>query len=362
MRQLLYILIGCIAFTACSKDDGTEETPAISRTIIVYMAADNDLSGDALIDLEEMKQGFMETDVNLVVFSDLPGELPRIMKISPESATEVHTYPEFNSTEPSQMRQILNNIISMYPADEYGLILWSHGTSWLPAGVRLKSFGEDAGKQMDIQALAEALPIRFDFILFDACLMGSVEVAYELKYKTDYLIASSTETVYEGFPYDLIVPELLKPDINSMLIAETYFNYYNSLPGAYCSATVSVTDCKELERLAELTRQLLSGGTYDLSVFDRTAVQRLDVYSEQYTFDFLDFINKLLPYADKSLFIRQLDRTVLYKANTRRFLEEYDIETYCGLSCYIPHPNRDDLNEYYKTLGWYAVSGFNFLF
>jgi hypothetical protein len=52
----------------------------------------------------------------------------------------------------------------------------------------------------------------------------------------------------------------------------------------------------------------------------------------------------------------------LYKANTGRFIEEYDIKTCCGLSCYIPHPERDDLNEYYKTPGWYAASGFNFLF
>jgi hypothetical protein len=312
--------------------------------------------------MEEMKRGFMETGVNLIVFSDLPDELPCIMEISPESATTVHAYQEFNSMEPSQMRQVLNDIISRYPAESYGLILWSHGTSWLPAGVRLKSFGEDAGKQMDIQALAEALPVHLDFILFDACLMGAVEVAYELREKADYLIASSTETVYEGFPYDLIVPELLKPNINLALIAETYFDYYNSLPGAYCSATVSLTDCKELKRLAELTGQLLSGRSYDLSSFDRTAVQRLDVYSEQYTFDFLDFVNKLLPEADKSLFIQQLGKTVLYRANTGRFIEAYDIETYCGLSCYIPHPDRDDLNGYYKTLGWYAASGFNLLF
>jgi hypothetical protein len=47
---------------------------------------------------------------------------------------------------------------------------------------------------------------------------------------------------------------------------------------------------------------------------------------------------------------------------SRTVIEEYDIETCCGLSCYIPHPERDDLNEYYKTPGWYAASGFNFLF
>jgi hypothetical protein len=38
-----------------------------------------------------------------------------------------------------------------------------------------------------------------------------------------------------------------------------------------------------------------------------------------------------------------------------------DLNTYCGLSCYIPFP-RDDLNAYYKTLKWYRDAGLNRLF
>ena len=95
------------------------------------------------------------------------------------------------------MKQVLNDIIQMYPAQEYRLILWSHGTSWLPAGSSLRSFGEDSGKQMNIPDLAENLPIKFDFILFDACLMGSVEVVYELKEKANFIISSSTETIFK---------------------------------------------------------------------------------------------------------------------------------------------------------------------
>ena len=41
---------------------------------------------------------------------------------------------------------------------------------------------------MNIDALAAALPVRFDFILMDACLMGSVEVVYELRNKADFII------------------------------------------------------------------------------------------------------------------------------------------------------------------------------
>ena len=95
---------------------------------------------------------------------------------------------------------------------------------------------------------------------------------------------------------------------------------------------------------------------------DRGSIQRLDLYKEQYTFDLLDFVDKAFTSIDKSTFVNQLNQAVIYKAHTPMFLSEYEIETYCGLSCYIPHPQRDDLNIYYKTLEWYRAAGIYNLF
>jgi hypothetical protein len=214
---------------------------------------------------------------------------------------------------------------------------------------------------MNVVDLAESLPVKFDFILFDACLMGSVEVAYELKDKTDYILASSTETVYEGFPYDEIIPELSKPQVDLPQAAQRYFDYYNSLQDAYRSATVSVIDTRELSRLAGEVNKIVSENELDVS-FERTSVQRLDVYDEQYTFDLADFVEKAFPAADKNAFLARLNRTVLYKNATPEFLSGYEINAYCGLSCYIPYSLRPDLNEYYGTLSWHVACGINSLF
>jgi hypothetical protein len=192
--------------------------------------------------------------------------------------------------------------------------------------------------------------------------MGAVEVAYELKNKTDRLIASSTETIYEGFPYDEIVPEMLKPTIDLKDIAQKYFDWYDRLEDVYRSATVSLINIREMEHLAACTKQLLAERAFDISTFDRLAVQRLDVYSEQYIFDFLDFIEKLCPDANNSELEAQLAKTVIYKANTPSFIEMFDIDTYSGLSCYIPHPERNDLSKFYRTLKWYIEGGFNLIF
>ena len=219
-------IVFIILLTSCVKDDSL---PDINRTVIVYMTADNDLTEDAYADLSEMQNGFEEKGANLVVFLDPADDVPHILKIGRGNSIRVKTYPEFNSADAVQMERVLNDIIEMYPAGSYGLVLWSHGTSWLPAGRQLKSFGEDNGSRMDIAPLAAALPVQFDFILMYACLMGSVEVAYELRNKTDFILASSTETIYLGFPYGRIIPELLRAEPDLRKAAVSYFNYYDQI-------------------------------------------------------------------------------------------------------------------------------------
>jgi hypothetical protein len=43
MKLLLYIFIGCTLLTACEKDEHTGKEVSANRTVILYMAADNDL-------------------------------------------------------------------------------------------------------------------------------------------------------------------------------------------------------------------------------------------------------------------------------------------------------------------------------
>jgi hypothetical protein len=71
----------------------------IERTIIVYMAADNDLSIDAYVDLEEIKQGFSEMGSNLIVFLDPADDVPQLLKIAAKGEQQVKSYPEFNSVD-----------------------------------------------------------------------------------------------------------------------------------------------------------------------------------------------------------------------------------------------------------------------
>ncbi len=53
---------------------------------------------------------------------------------------------------------------------------------------------------MEISDFAAALgDCHFDFIVFEACFMAGVEVAWELREKTDYVVASAAEILSPGF-------------------------------------------------------------------------------------------------------------------------------------------------------------------
>ena len=55
------------------------------------------------------------------------------------------------------MRSVIGEVVSLYPADSYGLVLWSHGTAWLPSDYqnKLKAFGQDGNNWMEIDDLAK---------------------------------------------------------------------------------------------------------------------------------------------------------------------------------------------------------------
>lgn len=370
MKKNLLIIVNLtffLVFSFSCTDENNSNIKKVSRTIIVYMIADNNLSEDALQNINQMENGYSETGANLIVFVDPANASPYLLKIEKGGSRKIKTYSEFNSVDKNEMRKILNEIIIMYPSKEFGLILWSHGSNWMPANAALKSareksFGEKSGNRMNIPDLAAALPIKFNFILFDACLMGSIEVAFELREKTDYIIASSTEILADGFPYTEIIPEIIQPTINLKLVAQKYFEHYNIQEGEYRSATITLIDTKQLYDLSLEMNNLFVENDLNINSFDRKTVQRLDTYDEQYVFDLLDFVNIAFPITDKQHFKDCLEKVVLYKSSTPMFISLFEIKAYCGLSCYLPVSEWSNLNSYYKGLEWYKLSGINKLF
>ncbi len=363
MKRFLYLFLALWVLASCHDEDA----PRLSeKTVIVYIAGDNSLSDFSHININQMEKGLLDNGHKLIVYVDTRKETPKLLRIQKDDTEEIKSvtvkeYGEHNSADPKILKQVLNDAKKLYPSKSYGLVLWSHATAWLPPkGATTYSFAEDKGKEIDIRELPAAIPDGFDYIIFDACWMASVEVLYELKDKVPYILSSPIEVLGEGLPYDKVVPLFFKnTDTEKRLtaIAETFYNHYNEKEGDYQTAATTLVKTSELTGLATATKALLLPNPLQKWKYNYDKIQKLDSFG--YTtimFDFLDFLEKNYDNSKLGTIKEQLKKTVIYEKHTKNYLG-VPLKNLCGLSCYIPTKDNS-LNKYYKTLSWTEASGF----
>ncbi len=111
------------------------------------------------------------------------------------SSTVLEDLGTKDMSDKATLTNFIRFVIEEYPADHYMLMLKDHGGGWRGACIDEQN---GAGNMMTMPTIRAALDtFHFDIIAFDACLMSMVEVAYELKDKADYLVASQFVT-YAG--------------------------------------------------------------------------------------------------------------------------------------------------------------------
>ena len=204
--------------------------------------------------------------------------------------------------------------------------------------------------QIETTDLADAMAdagLHTEYILFDACYMSSVEVAYELKDVTHYLIASPTEVISYGFPYITMGKHLLGTP-NYKGIADSFISFYSSYYLPY--GTVAVTDCTQLDALAAIAQQINAAAEAQLAP---DGVQIMDGYSPTLFYDLGHLMSlKNAGTVLTTAFAEQLDKTVPYKGHTDQYFTALkdapvDIKHYSGLNTSQGSLNRmaDKISE-----------------
>jgi hypothetical protein len=327
------------------------------------MVGDNNLDSYVDTDINEMERGWKDSfDGDLIVYVDQKRVAPYVLKISFDRTNsvvskEVLKYSEQNSSSPEVMKQVLTDIKSMYPAKSYGLILWSHANGWFPAlsSSVTKSFGDDDGKSMDIKELA-GMQGKYDFLIFDACDMMGVETAYELKDNADYIVASVTEVLAGGFPYNEILEYLFMEDADLVAVCRKFMELYKSYSSiAMQTAAISVVKTGNLDNIAAVSKNLIQKYKGNIENLDVSQIQKYD--SEEITlfFDFLDFMERIADNDPELQTLRNhIASTVIFEDHTPSILNEFEIKRSCGLSCYIPG-QHSGLDYYYTLTTWYKA-------
>jgi hypothetical protein len=241
-------------------------------TVLVYMAADNDLHPYALWDLYEMEARFesernmagssLKTDLLVQVDGPAQNDLRRLHIFSGPVAYGKKTKSDFENghldqvkspvverpredkkSEKDRLAEFLAWGAKNYPAKNYMVIVWGHGQGWKsypvknPARSRTLerndvalenfpspepdakfggiAFRQNSGTWLDIPALRSVLDgfkrltgKAIDVYASDACLMQMLEVSYELSSSARFVVGSTQVQNFLGLPYRRILYEL----------------------------------------------------------------------------------------------------------------------------------------------------------
>lgn len=410
LKKLILALLTVITVTtvlvACNHNDEPDPVQEEDlRTVLVYIAADNSLTSFAADDIAEMVSGFAAVDAdknNLLVYVDTQSEKPFLYQITKNSKGAVvkkvlHEYEEQNSVYPTVMAEVYNRVFSAFPAKSYGLVLWSHGDGWLPSPSNISAskastrwFGEDktSSSYMDISSLNTALNSapHFDFILFDACFMQSVEVAYELKDRADYFIGAPNEIPGPGAYYTELVPAMFSQanDLAST-VARGYYDYYaGKYNGGQASddgkggkipfsndnwtagVTVSVVKSSEVQALAAVTAVILPKYITNGSAINVSSIYSYDPRSTYY-YDLKGLVQSLTSTVDQASFSTwstAFDLAVPMHLTTDSTYSDFprtmiSMSGSSGLSAYIPRSSYVSLNTFYHSYAWYSAAGWS---
>lgn len=409
MKKILLLFLVALSLFSCEKETIVIPQSHAGRTVLAFFWADNNLNDALRRNVQYMMTGLQEmTDsATLLVYwdgksSDKNWNTPSIVKyatngrggingyskekidgIIADSKTTIYdliglgtvekAYPNQISTDKQVMQTVIADMIACYPSESYGIIFGSHGSGWLPTitGRSIGQDGEYTNNTAVIPELAEVLhtvnPQKFDFVLFDACMMGCAEVYYELKDVTRYCIASVLDVPVNGFPYADIMPSLYEEDIKSALpgICDTYINYYNG--NAW--GTVAAVDCSRMEGLAAATRNVILSNQNKLKEINTGNLQQYGKASNSfkgYAYDMVQFVETLCGGEAPADFMGEFNETVLYSSYTPIFavsMYKIDGDNYCGMGMYIPNYSSTDSkyplwNNYFKSsIAWYQPSG-----
>jgi len=212
---------------------------AESWTVLLYMAADNNLAEMGRLDINSLESVAQPADLNLIVQADFPEGAKRY-KIQQDNSEQI-TSPvlanlgTINSGDPNTLNSFIKWGFNRYPAQRKMLIIWSHGDSWYKDNSGKWICPDDNAQDLisvsggELVLALSGIP-HLDILLFDACSMQCIEVINEIHSFADYIIGSEDLVPQYGFPYEDIIP-LFNGDFDELLaqIPELYVSSY--LPG-----------------------------------------------------------------------------------------------------------------------------------
>lgn len=265
--------------SAVIKPDNYEnQTSEVKEwTVMVFVNAKNNLESYGLSDVNEMEMVGSTDKINIVVelgritgYSSADGDWKgcRRYYVTKDDDKNRITSPVISENPKCDMgnweylADFANWARKNYPAKKYILIVWNHGSGWDKGGNISEiiekgiSYDDETRNHITTPQLRMALEKigKIDILAMDACLMQMVEVAYEVKELTDYVVASEETEPADGYTYNTWLKPLTEnPEADAKTVSkymvDSYTDHYQSINQG---ATQSAIDVSKLARFRDI--------------------------------------------------------------------------------------------------------------
>ena len=290
--------------------------PTAAWTFMVYVDGDNNLEQAMQTDLEQMEAVGSTTTVNVVVLFDRSSTNDAIVYYVEKGdlSAKVDWGPT-DMGDPGTLKKFIAYSASNYPAHHYALILYDHG-----GGYQGVIWDDHSGNHLTMSGLKTGLSgMHFDVIGFHACLMSMVEVAFQIRSYSDYMVGSE-EISYTGiWRYDLVLADLTNdPQMSGRELAIAFVTAYST--NGSPDTTFSAIDLSRVDAVASSVGKFAQALKSGLSLYGgqiRNARTSSDHYWDGYSYyiDLRDFANRISQDQTISANIRDASVQLIYAIN-----------------------------------------------
>lgn len=376
LLKLTFLSLLMLCFSACREEDPImpPEQQTAEKTIFVFMPYSTNLYSFLLGNIEDMKKAIVRNkgldNTRLLLFVAKDQQQSALIDIRykngacTQDTLEKYFSPTYLTT--NGRVELLNKVKEYAPAHRYAMIVGCHGMGWIPSSTvfdkkKSRYFGGLSKEYwIDIDDFAtsiKAAGMKMQFIMFDDCFMSCMEVAYDLKDATEHVIASTSEMMAYGIPYQNIYKHLMSAEPDYKALCEGFYNYYANSDTPY--GTIGVIDCRYVDEMAATMKSINATHTFDLSLLDD--VQDLDgeTYKPTIFFDFDDYVRHLCTNDTGAYeqFRSVLQRLVPYKAATDYIYsgstdKKTKVDHFSGITISDPS-TRPEIAESKRQTNWW---------
>ncbi len=259
-----------------------KKEPEKKLTVMVYVAADNNLEEYAFTNLNMAEMVGSDKNMNIVFMIDRSSEhytgegnwtgtkvfyVKKDNDFKKVSSPVVADWGEVNTGDPKTLWKFMKFCHDNYPAKKYFLILWNHGSGWesIPGASvnsdfsvpgltdsdkdRFIAYDDQAKDSLTLPEVVKVLTAfnklvghKLDVFGMDACLVGMTEVMYQLRNVVNVFVGSEKTELGLGWPYHVMLA-VIQDNLNKgqnitdvqigQIAVEAFKQFYDGLSNQY---------------------------------------------------------------------------------------------------------------------------------